>query len=113
MNDKNAPSRGLEKVCHYFLTGGAPSSPESDTSDSNRIAREIVPFPKSSMQRHPVEYGLLENTVAQLYVLRNSCKGMYHSQSPDDDTVWFEGAAAILQDVITDLMATLRSIDNK
>jgi len=103
MNDENVAQRGLEKVSHFFLTGEAPAHQTQAISAEKSTADEAVPT-------DTVEYDRLENTVAQLYVLRDSCKGMYYSPNPDRDIIWFKGAASILQDAITNLSKTLHSI---
>jgi len=112
MNDKKEPPRGLEKVYHFFLTGETPPNHPTETPVGNGIKDEISHYSKSSAHQHDIEYDRLENTVAQLYVLRDSCKGMYYTQNPGNDLIWFQGAAAILQDAIMNLIKTLRFIDN-
>lgn len=106
--------RGLEKVYHFFLTEETHSNQDPGTSVGNSITNETVYIPpNSTVHQHDVEYDRLKNTVAQLYVLRESCKGNYYTQNPDNDIIWFKGAEAILQDAIADLIKTLRFIDNK
>jgi len=112
MNDKKEPSRGLEKVYHFFLTGNAPSDLLSETPAINGIKDEKHMDSKTNINMHGVEYDRLEHTVAQLYVLRDSCKGMHYTQNPDTNPIWFQGAAAILKDAIMNLMKTLQHIDN-
>ena len=112
MDAKKEPQRGLEKVYHFFLTGDAP--PDNDPRVSLPIKDQNTEnqFAQKGPRQHIAEYDRLENTVAQLYVLRDSCAGMYHTKNPDNNLIWFQGAAAILQDAITDLIKTLRFLDH-
>jgi hypothetical protein len=112
MEDKNEPPRGLEKVSHFFLTGETSSHQDPETSAGNCITNETSRVPKGTLHQHTVEYDRLKKTVAQLYVLSGSCKGIYYTQAPDKYSLWFHGAAAILQDAITNLMNTLSFIDS-
>jgi len=112
MNDKNDPPRSLEKICHYFLTGETPADQGPGAPVGNAIINEATLVPSCSIHQLASEYDRIESTVAQLYVLRDSCKGMYYTQYPDNDIIWFKGAAAILQDAITNLIRTLRFIDD-
>jgi hypothetical protein len=112
MNDKNEPQRGLEKIYHFFLTGEAPSNQTPGTSGNNSFLNGEARLLKSTIQQLDDEYSLLKNTVAQLYVLRESCKGNYHNtQKSYEDILWFKGAEAILQDAIVNLIKTLRFLD--
>ena len=112
MNDKNEPLRGLEKIYHFFLTEEVPSNQNLGTQDGNSITKGTAHNLKSSIQQQTDEYNLLKNTVAQLYVLRESCKGNYfYTQKSYEDIIWFKGAEAILQDAIVNLIKTLQFID--
>jgi hypothetical protein len=111
MNDENEPTRGLEKVCHFFLSEETPSGQEPGTPVGQIITNDIAHTPNSTLHKDAVEYHLLKNTVAKLFVLRESCKGNYFTQNPDNDLIWLKGAEAILQDAIANLIKTLRSID--
>ena len=113
MNDNNKPPRGLEKVYHFFLTEEAPSSQGQATPVNTSITNETACIPDSTAPQHAVEYHRLKNTVAKLYVLRESCKGNYFSQNPDNDIIWLKGAEDILHDAIANLIKTLSFIDNK
>ena len=112
MNDKNDPPRSLEKVCHFFLTGETPPDQGSEAPVCNSVINKTARVPSCNIHELTSEYDRIENTVAQLYVLRDSCKGMYYTQYPDNDIIWFKGAAAILHDAITNLIRTLRFIDD-
>jgi hypothetical protein len=112
MNDKNEPLRGLEKIYHFFLTEEVPTNQNLGTQDGNNITKGTAHNLKSSIQQQTDEYNLLKNTVAQLYVLRESCKGNYfYTQKSYEDIIWFKGAEAILQDAIVNLIKTLQFID--
>jgi hypothetical protein len=112
MNDKNDPPRNLEKVYHFFLTEKTASNQDPETTTGTTSSNETAPITTSSVPQNNVEYDLLQSTVAQLYVLRNSCKGMCYTHNPDEDNIWLEGAESILQDAITNLIRTLRFLDN-
>ena len=114
MNDKNEPLRGLEKIYHFFLTEESPSNQNPGISDGNNITKGTAHNLNNTIQQQTDEYTLLKNTVAQLYVLRESCKGnFYHSQKSYEDIIWFKGAEAILQDAILNLIKTLQFIDTQ
>jgi len=113
MSNENGAQRSLEKVSHFFLTGETPAPQAQETSAPKNNADDAGHAPDKSIPADTVEYDRLENTVAQLYVLRDSCKGMYYSQNPEWDIIWFKGAASILQDAIRDLRKTLNFIEKK
>jgi hypothetical protein len=112
MNEKNEPQRGLEKVSHFFLTGETAANQDPESSVDNSVTNQTAHAPNSSVHQNTDEYDRLENTVAQLYVLRDSCKGMYYTRNPDNEIIWFKGAASILQDAIANLIKTLSFIEN-
>lgn len=45
----------------------------------------------------------IKDIVAKLYVLRDSCKGIIQSEAAGSSILWFEGAAALLHQVINQL----------
>jgi hypothetical protein len=53
----------------------------------------------------------IKDIVSKLYVLRDSCKGVAHTDSGDSNVLWFEGAAAILHQGINQLQNGLQIID--
>lgn len=112
MDAKKEPQRGLEKVYHFFLTGDAPPDTASGVSLPGKDQNGKNSSTQKGPPQHDAEYDRLETTVAQLYVLKDSCAGMYHTKNPDNNIIWFQGAAAILQDAITDLIKTLRFLDH-
>lgn len=111
MNENNKPQRGLEQISHFFLTEEIPAKQGPGTSVGEIITNETAHTPNSTLHQNAVEYHLLKNTVAKLFVLRESCKGNYFTQNPDNDLIWLQGAEAILQDAIANLIKTLRFID--
>ena len=112
MNENSKPPRGLEKVSHFFLTEKIPSKQGPGTSVGQIITNETAHTPNSTVHQQAVEYHQLKNTVAKLCVLRESCKGNYFTQNPDNDLIWLKGAEDILQDAIANLIKTLRFIDS-
>lgn len=112
MSDKNEPQRGLEKIYHFFLTEEASSIQKSEPPGDISIANGTAHIPNSTILQHPDGYNLLKNTLAQLYVLKESCKvNYYNSQKSNEDIIWFQGAEAILQDAIVNLIKTLRLVE--
>jgi len=111
MNDNNEPARSLEKIYHFFLTGQAPADQHSNTPDIHSIQNGPEPSIISKGHQPDGEYDRLEDTIAQLYVLHDSCKGMYHTSKTDNDNIWFQGAMSILKDAITNLIKTLQIIN--
>jgi len=112
MSDKNDPPRNLEKVYHFFLTEKTISNQDPETTFNFTSSNETANPSNGSVPQKNVEYYRLQNTVAQLYVLRNSCKGMCITQNPAEDIIWLEGAESILHDAITNLIRTLRFLDS-
>lgn len=111
MNDKKEPPRGLEKVCHFFLTEETQAQQDEGATGGGSIVAGVTPsHPESTPQQCAVEYDRLKNTVAELYVLKESCKGTDYLQNSSTDTNWFKGAEAILHDAIGNLIKTLRFI---
>ena len=53
----------------------------------------------------------IKDIVSKLYVLRDSCKGVVHTESGDSDVLWFEGASALLHQGINQLQNGLQIID--
>jgi hypothetical protein len=111
MNENTKPPRGLDKVYHFFLTDETPANQDPVTPVGNCITNEITHIPDNTIHQGGVEYDRLKNTVAKLFVLRESCKGNYFTQNPDNDLIWLAGAEDILQDAIANLIKTLRFMD--
>lgn len=53
----------------------------------------------------------IKDIVAKLYVLRDSCKGIVHSENADSSVLWFQGASALLHQGINQLQNGLQIID--
>ena len=53
----------------------------------------------------------LEKMVAKLYVLRDSCTGMFHTEKSNPNLIWFQGAAAILQEAVIKLTKALHTME--
>jgi len=101
----------LEKISHFFLSEEIPSKQEPGTAVGQIIKNETAHTPNSTVHLHAVAYNQLKNTVAKLFVLRESCKGNYFTQNPENDLIWLKGAENILQDAIANLIKTLQFID--
>ncbi len=51
----------------------------------------------------------VENVLAKLFVLRNSCVNIVHTDKADPDSIWLQGAESILQDAVDELQNGLRA----
>ena len=49
----------------------------------------------------------VKNLVAKLYVLRDSCAGIIHSEKCGENLGWFQGAEDILEEAVDELQAAL------
>ena len=52
-------------------------------------------------------YDSVQKIVAKLYVLRNSCAGIIHTEKYDDNLGWFQGAEDILAEAVDELQQAL------
>ena len=59
------------------------------------------------MSGHSELYDKVKNMVAKLYVLRDSCTGIIHSDKAGGNLSWFEGAEAILKEAVDELQEAL------
>jgi hypothetical protein len=59
------------------------------------------------MSGHSGLYDKVKNMVAKLYVLRDSCTGIIHSDKAGGNLSWFEGAEAILKEAVDELQEAL------
>lgn len=79
------------------------------STSANNIAGTNVDIEMQSnnsnkeMATHDQVYSLVIRTVAKLQVLRDSCKGKLRIEKLDNNLIWFQGASAILDDVILNL----------
>ena len=56
-------------------------------------------------------YDGVENMVAKLCVLRDSCTGIISKEESNPNLIWFQGAEAILQEAVDDLQKALRGLE--
>ena len=56
---------------------------------------------------HGELHGSLKNIVAKLYVLRDSCAGIIHTEKCGENRDWFQGAEDILAEAVDELQEAL------
>ncbi len=56
-------------------------------------------------------YDQLEGIVAKLYVLKDSCTGVIHTDKSNPNLIWFQGAEAILQEAVAELQEALQAME--
>ena len=59
------------------------------------------------MSGHGELYDKVKNMVAKLYVLRDSCTGVIHSDKAGGNLSWFQGAETILKEAVGELQKAL------
>ena len=59
------------------------------------------------MSGHSELYDNVKNMVAKLYVLRDSCTGVIHSDKAGGNLSWFQGAETILKEAVDELQRAL------
>jgi hypothetical protein len=52
-------------------------------------------------------YDRVEGIVAKLYVLRDSCTGIIHTESSNPNLIWFQGSETLLQEAVDELQGVL------
>lgn len=57
-------------------------------------------------------YDSLETIVAKLYVLRDSCTGILHTETSNPNLIWFRGAESMLQEAVDELQKTLAALES-
>ena len=57
-------------------------------------------------------YGSLESIVAKLYVLRDSCTGIIHTDKSNPNLIWFRGAETLLQEAVDELQKALGALES-
>ena len=62
------------------------------------------------MSDHGELHDKVKNTVAQLYVLRDSCRGKIHTENSSENLAWFQGAEAILKKALENLQEALPAL---
>ena len=63
------------------------------------------------MSSHGEGYDRLESIVAKLYVLRDSCTGIIHTEKSNPNLIWFQGAEAMLQEAVDELQKALGALE--
>jgi hypothetical protein len=57
-------------------------------------------------------YDSLESIVAKLYVLRDSCTGIIHTEKSNPNLIWFRGAETLLQEAVNELQRALAALES-
>jgi len=57
-------------------------------------------------------YDSLESIVAKLYVLRDSCTGIMHTEKSNPNLIWFRGAETLLQEAVDKLQKALGALES-
>ena len=57
-------------------------------------------------------YDSLESIVAKLYVLRDSCTGIMHTEKSNPNLIWFWGAETLLQEAVDKLQKALGALES-
>ena len=57
-------------------------------------------------------YDSLESIVAKLYVLRDSCTGIMHTEKSNPNLIWFRGAETLLQEAVDKLQKVLGALES-
>ena len=57
-------------------------------------------------------YDSLESIVAKLYVLRDSCTGIMHTEKSNPNLIWFRGAETLLQEAVDELQKALSAFES-
>ena len=57
-------------------------------------------------------YDSLESIVAKLYVLRDSCTGIIHTEKSNPNLIWFRGAETLLQEAVGELQEALGALES-
>ena len=57
-------------------------------------------------------YDSLESIVAKLYVLRDSCTGIIHTEKSNPNLIWFRGAETLLQEAVGGLQKALGALES-
>ena len=63
------------------------------------------------MASQGVVYDRVEGIVAKLYVLRDSCTGIIHTEKSNPNLIWFQGAETLLQEAVDELQGVLRVLE--
>jgi hypothetical protein len=63
------------------------------------------------MASHGEVYDRVEGIVAKLYVLRDSCTGIIHTDRSNPNLIWFQGAETLLQEAVDELQGVLAVLE--
>ena len=63
------------------------------------------------MSSHGAIYDRVEGIVAKLYVLRDSCTGIIHTEKSNPNLIWFQGAETLLQEAVEGLQQVLGALE--
>ena len=88
------------------LTLMCPRRRISGRKDNHRLS-DKYPWGEERMSGHSELYDKVKNMVAKLYVLRNSCTGIIHSDKAGGNFGWFQGAETILREAVDELQEAL------
>jgi primosomal protein N'' len=64
------------------------------------------------MSKHGEIYDSVEKVVAKLYILKDSCAGVLNSEKSKPNSLWFQGAGAMLSETVDELQQTLHTIES-
>ena len=64
------------------------------------------------MSKHGEIYDSVEKIVSKLYILKNSCAGVLNSEKSNPNSLWFQGAEAMLSAAVDELGQALRTIES-
>ena len=56
-------------------------------------------------------YDSVENMLAKLHVLRDSCTGVIHREESNPNLIWFQGAETLLQEAVNGLQKALSALE--
>ena len=65
------------------------------------------------MSKHGEIYDSVEKIVAKLYILKNSCAGVLNSEKSNPNSLWFQGAQAMLSETVGELQQALGTIEEE
>jgi len=63
------------------------------------------------MASHGEVYDRVEGIVAKLYVLRDSCTGIIHTERSNPNLIWFQGSETLLEEAVDGLQGVLRFLE--
>ena len=63
------------------------------------------------MSSHGEIYDRVEGIVAKLYVLRDSCTGVIHTEKSNPNLIWFQGAETLLQEAVEGLQQVVTTLE--